>query len=531
MKPRTPVRKFLELALSVSLLLGVSQTAVLADTIETLIMPGKVIKGHAKYEDDCNNCHRLFSKEDQSQLCLDCHKDIAKDVKAKKGFHGLMKIDTKTGCKTCHTEHKGRDEDIVKLDPQTFNHELTDFPLRHRHQTVVCSKCHDPKKKFAAAPSDCFSCHEKASPHGDGLGKLAKKCDSCHNEKIWTAISFDHDKTKYKLTGKHIKTQCAGCHSHDRYTKTPTDCFSCHRINDSHGGRNGKECNKCHTTASWKKLSFDHNEDTDFPLTGRHEGLACVSCHKKDPYKFEIESTCISCHKLDDVHKGSNGTKCEACHGTKTWKTVKFDHDKDTKFKLKGKHKKAACTTCHKKDPYKEKTSMECYSCHKNDDAHRGQQGKLCQNCHNEAGWREKVRFDHDLTAFPLIGLHATAACEACHLTTSYKGTTLECNACHAKDDTHKKRLGINCELCHNPNGWKVWRFDHDKQSIFKIDGEHKKLHCNACHREELKKIPHNTTRDCIACHRSDDIHNGQFGARCDRCHTTKSFKDIKLKN
>jgi hypothetical protein len=33
----------------------------------------------------------------------------------------------------------------------------------------------------------------------------------------------------------------------------------------------------------------------------------------------------------------------------------------------------------------------------------------------------------------------------------------------------------------------------------------------------------------CISCHAADDVHNGQFGIGCSRCHTTESFSDTKL--
>ena len=39
------------------------------------------------------------------ELCLDCHKDVAKDVHGKAGFHGRIREPV---CRTCHTEHKGR---------------------------------------------------------------------------------------------------------------------------------------------------------------------------------------------------------------------------------------------------------------------------------------------------------------------------------------------------------------------------------------------------------------------------------------
>ena len=105
----------------------------LADSIESLIMPGPVIEGHAKYEDDCNQCHKIFDKSDQNKLCLSCHKDINKDVKNKQGYHGKYPIIKKTDCNVCHIEHKGRDADIIKLDYKTFQHQYTDFKLKGSH--------------------------------------------------------------------------------------------------------------------------------------------------------------------------------------------------------------------------------------------------------------------------------------------------------------------------------------------------------------------------------------------------------------
>ena len=53
-----------------------------------LLMPGEVIKGHAKEEENCEKCHKKFDKAAQSTLCADCHKEVGKDLTEKKGFHG-----------------------------------------------------------------------------------------------------------------------------------------------------------------------------------------------------------------------------------------------------------------------------------------------------------------------------------------------------------------------------------------------------------------------------------------------------------
>ena len=159
---------------------------------------------------------------------------------------------------------------------------------------------------------------------------------------------------------------------------------------------------------------------------------------------------------------------------------------------------------------------------------HKGQQGKRCEECHNNKGWTKLVSFEHDITLFPLIGLHAVAPCEACHLSSAYKDAKSECESCHESEDVHKRGLGPECGACHNPNGWRLWRYDHDKETDFVLDGAHKGLNCRSCHnRPARRKV--RASKACISCHRDDDIHRGGFGFNCERCHTNEAFDEIKL--
>ena len=111
--------------------------------IETLVMPGKVIEGHAEYEEDCNACHAKFKRAEQRTLCLDCHEDVAVDVNAATGFHGRFDNAREAGCASCHTDHEGRDADIVKLDEGAFDHDFTDFALLGKHGETECAECHE----------------------------------------------------------------------------------------------------------------------------------------------------------------------------------------------------------------------------------------------------------------------------------------------------------------------------------------------------------------------------------------------------
>ena len=500
-------------------------TAHTAD-IETLLMPGKVIEGHAKYESECSGCHVRFNKSTQSQLCRDCHEKIDADLLAGEGFHGLSTEIAETPCKICHTDHIGRDANIAILNRATFDHDSTDFHLKGSHESASCTACHEMDKKFSEAPSGCFDCHGEQDPH---KGNLGEQCVECHNPNDWNKFDFDHDITEFPLLGEHKEVACNSCHLNTRYEETPKNCNACHSLNDVHNGRNGNQCEDCHSPRNWIEPKFEHDRDTDFPLKGKHKKTVCEACHKEAVDEVKPEKDCYNCHKNDDQHGGRYGRKCDSCHTENGWKDAQFDHEKNTKFPLKGKHSKLNCAACHRGELDKENLGTECHSCHLSDDVHQGQEGKQCQRCHQESSWSEHVLFDHDLTYFPLLGMHASAPCEECHISAAFQDAESECNACHKNDDEHKAALGPDCQQCHNPNDWRIWLFEHDQQTDFKLDGGHKDLGCGKCHYKPVKtKV--NQSSNCHTCHEHDDTHRGRFGRQCERCHNTESFNDVKLR-
>ncbi|MDO8988216.1 MAG: cytochrome c3 family protein [Sideroxyarcus sp.] len=494
-----------------------------------LLMPGDVIKGHAKEEEACEKCHKKFDKAAQSGLCADCHKEVGKDIADKKGFHG--RAEPGKECKECHPDHKGRDAKVAEFDHDKFDHAKTDYPLKggHLNEKVKCKDCHKPEKKFREAPSYCNECHKKDDKHKGGLGT---DCAKCHVEKDWKTTEFNHDKTKFKLTGKHNDVKCAKCHIDNKFKDTPLDCKSCHKKDDdkAHKGKLGPKCESCHTAKDWKEVLFDHDKKTKYPLLGKHKEVKCDKCHIDKKYK-DTPKACSSCHKKDDekAHKNKFGSKCETCHTEKDWKESIFNHDK-TKFKLLGKHQKAKCVTCHKGDLYKDKIKdMTCLACHEKDDKHKGQEGKKCETCHNEELWT-KTTFNHNkMSTYPLLGRHALVACKKCHAAPTFKDAKSDCWSCHEKDDVHKRKLGTECQTCHNARDWKAWDFDHNKTG-FRLDGAHKKgaNNCYACHKRPMDKkvLVINT---CGGCHDRDDVHNGSFGDRCERCHIGNDWKQIKI--
>lgn len=585
----------IELLLAICLMMSLTARAA---SLETALMPGKVIQGHAKYEHECKQCHIPFDKEGQPRLCLDCHKPVAADVAGKTGFHGRQK---EQDCRACHSEHKGRGARIAEFDRDKFDHARTDFPLRggHAAEKVKCSSCHKPGARWREAPQACQSCHRKDDVH---KGQMGEKCSQCHNEQDWKDAKFDHDKTRFLLRGGHEKAKCADCHANRKYKPTPRECVACHRQDDqekAHKGRYGAKCETCHLDRGWKILRFDHDRDTKYPLRGKHAEAKCDNCHKGQLYKDKLPQACVSCHRADDVHKGSQGQKCESCHNERSWKTSGFDHDRDTKFLLRGKHREAKCETCHRPGPagvkqkletacaschrkddgdkghkgryglkcdtchgeklwkdihfnhdrdtkyllrgkhrqvkcddchkgrlYEDKLASDCLACHLRNDVHKGQLGKRCDTCHREQSWRE-TWFDHGRSRFPLTGSHVRTECKKCHATQLYRDTSSRCLDCHAKEDVHKKRLGPRCETCHNTRVWKSWDYDHDRKTRFPLDGGHAKLNCLDCHQTPVEKEFH-VARTCIGCHVEDDVHEGGFGPQCERCHTTGNFADLK---
>lgn len=520
--------------------LAVVSGAAAAQALEEALMPGKVIAGHAKYEAECKSCHVRFNKEAQSQLCLDCHKDVAGDWQRQVGFHGRIK---KQPCKECHTDHKGREARIVEIDEKNFDHKLTDFALGGKHGQVKCADCHKPKAKYREAPGACNACHRKDDVHKGGLGD---KCADCHNDRDWKETRFDHGKTKFELRGKHVDVVCKDCHvvaGKPVYKDLPMTCISCHRKDDQqkppkgHRGLFGEKCDSCHGEKDWKTIHFNHERDGKYALRGKHQSVRCEACHLANPYKEELKTVCVACHRDDDQkkgHKGSLGEKCESCHNEKSWKETRFDHGK-TKFVLLGKHADVACKDCHVvsgKQVYKDLPAT-CIACHRKDDkgekGHKGRYGEKCETCHNEKKWSE-TRFDHDRdTKYVLKDKHRKVKCDDCHTgqvaNALYKDKLqTACVSCHRQDDQkkgHKGKIGNACDQCHNEKSWKVPNFDHGR-TRYPLTGKHLKVACDKCHQSLAYR---DAAKDCGACHEKEDVHKKRLGLRCEACHNARDWR------
>ena len=438
--------RWVRIALAWLLLLLGTGVSPAQSIIERMVNPGPLAKAHATLEPKCDSCHVPFQRAGQTPLCLDCHKPVATDIQSKLGFHGLSPGIQGVECRTCHTDHKGREFDIAPFEAAAFDHRLTDYPLTGAHVKTACASCHPATRKFRDAPSGCNDCHARQDIH---KGQFGTQCQDCHSTASWKEVArFDHDRTAFPLRGLHVKVPCAACHKDRVFKGTPLTCVGCHSKDDVHKGKLGTKCESCHAVTGWKAAEFDHDK-TEFPLRGAHVKVACKGCHADPGFKDAPPKSCVGCHKKDDVHQGSFGTNCAGCHSVKTWKAATFDHNK-TAFPLAGRHKQVECAQCHTSKDFKA-APTECRGCHR-DSFHQGRLGPRCESCHTARSWLGAT-FNHTTqTRFPLTGAHKRLDCHECHSrpVTGRPELSSVCGTCHKKDDVHRGAFGQNCGRCHN---------------------------------------------------------------------------------
>lgn len=163
--------------------------------------------------------------------CDDCHADVHAGQFAGSGG--------RTGCDRCHAErsflppHYGPPE-----------HERSSFPLRGAHQAVGCRECHTDMRvngktvrrfRWERTPA-CEDCHRDV--HDGRFERFARGgCKECHTTSSWSEVRFAHDRTAFRLTGKHTGVACYRCHTPEgrrlplsrwRFKDTPQQCVACH---------------------------------------------------------------------------------------------------------------------------------------------------------------------------------------------------------------------------------------------------------------------------------------------------------------
>lgn len=506
------------------------------------ISPGELTHAHAHLEgmSHCTDCHTLGAKVSNDK-CLDCHVYIKDRIAAQTGYHSSNQVKGKE-CASCHNEHHGRNFRIIKFDTENFDHKLTGYELLGAHAKEECKNCHKPEFisedkiksrdfTFLGLNTECLTCH--ADYHKK---TLPASCTDCHGmDSFKPAEKFNHSRTKFPLQGKHSEMECLKCHKVEWVDGNKfqefagiefSNCTSCHQ--DVHQGKFGQNCRECHNEESFHIISgmtgFDHSR-TDFPLRDKHRLVNCKECHKTkytDPVKHNL---CSDCH--EDYHRGEfiksgSSPDCSACHDTRGFSMFLYtiEQHNQGRFELEGAHLATPCFACHKKEDrwaFRD-IGIRCADCHQ--DIHSGYidlkyyPEKDCKTCHSTDRW-STVTFSHSRTNFELSGAHTKVSCRGCHFRKAkedmvhqvFKGLSTNCSGCH--EDIHFNQFeesGVTeCKRCHETVYWKPSKFDHNN-SRFKLDGKHKDVACNKCHK------PASQDNVTYIQYKFEDI-------RCEACH------------
>ncbi len=109
---------------------------------------------------------------------------------------------------------------------------------------------------------------------------------------------FDHNKTKFPLTGAHAQTSCEACHFNGQYKNTLYACPACHNGNKTIGKPpthppTSLKCAGCHETTIFSDIKvIDHTQAS----------TKCAACHDgriargKSAQHIPTMAPCQSCH-------------------------------------------------------------------------------------------------------------------------------------------------------------------------------------------------------------------------------------------
>lgn len=179
----------------------------------------------------CFACHKPDEKKWKfkglGQQCVDCHKDVHNGQIDEKWYPGKT-------CASCHQASSWRDNH--------FDHSKTKFALSGVHAKQECRACHIPDEaykygQFAGLHTDCASCHENVHETQFEENGVTN-CKKCHaTAESWKIKRFDHNKTRFKLDGKHAKVACEACHkpiavgekTYVQYKFESFECVVCHK--------------------------------------------------------------------------------------------------------------------------------------------------------------------------------------------------------------------------------------------------------------------------------------------------------------
>ena len=262
----------------------------------------------------CEQCHRVERQANFAATfllsfreCTDCHRDR---------HNGEFAANYKNDCATCHT--------VEGYSPSTFSpkeHATSRFALTGAHAATLCSACHLSEKTkemvFHFSSVRCDACHRDVHNGQFSSQMKSLSCGQCHTTGQWKTSTFDHSATAFPLAGKHAGVTCRECHKETnsgingrQFQKVSARCESCHPdIHQRQFETDGAtQCDRCHRPDGWRELTFSHESQSKFSLTGAHKKVRCDACHKLERtatasfVRFKpVATACVSCHQQGGV--------------------------------------------------------------------------------------------------------------------------------------------------------------------------------------------------------------------------------------
>jgi hypothetical protein len=321
---------------------------------------------------------------------------------------------------------------------------------------------------------------------------------------------FDHNVTRFPLTGTHVDVPCASCHLNGRYEATPTRCFNCHNGMTAPGAasllgahpKTTNYCEGCHLTTTWR----------DYRLIDHMQALGpCASCHDgklalgkdSNPNHPITNAPCNVCHFNTSTWKGAilapgavtaataatsssrSGPAATSTTspisslraGASTTPSIRSGLE-GTTGRMNHAGTVANCARCHNnavatgKPPRHLATNAPCETCHKSTVTFAGARvnhARLtgpCANCHNRVTAEGK----------PNGHLVTTASCETCHNTLLWTSVTYR----HVSPAYVNHGPGVDCKSCHAGKTQAVaWKFPAFRSS------------CAGCHVDRYRPMQH----------------------------------------
>ncbi len=273
--------------------------------------------------------------------------------------------------------------------------------------------------------------------------------------------------------------------------------------------------------------------------------LEKINSMKKALYLIIALLVCSIRSTAQESPHGKMTRQCTDCHTTNAWTALadpmKFNHS-ETGYILVGQHRTTACKSCHI-DLHFAGTPKTCFACHARDydDAiavnHRTAGFTTdCSQCHSISAASWQASFDHDRTQFPTRGAHYAVPCVQCHVNNRFRGTPIQCDACHhnvyltATNPPHTN-FSTDCATCHPALSWDLPSFIPHPYFPIASGARHQPLStwhsCTDCHQNSTSYPSSYSSYICYNCHTHalatmKSTHtrvSGYDPAKCYNCH------------